>query len=237
MDIETVKKCSCCGHTKPNDGFGVRETKPDGSVVLLGVCKKCKAEQVRLRRAKSGDAREGHRLSSQRYRLKNLNLVNARRRANRVHLTEEQHEIRRAYMREYIAKNKHKIADKRTPEKIREDSRNYYLRKAEAIKSKVSEYRRANKNKIRSWWNTRRSREKVGVLSSDITDKLLVLQKWRCACCRKSLKGGFHLDHIVPLSKGGLNVNQNVQLLTPECNLRKSAKDPITYMQEKGFLL
>jgi hypothetical protein len=29
----------------------------------------------------------------------------------------------------------------------------------------------------------------------------------------------------------------NVQLLCPPCNLKKHAKDPIQFMQERGFLL
>lgn len=76
-----------------------------------------------------------------------------------------------------------------------------------------------------------------GKLSKGIANKLMVLQKGRCACCGKSLNEGFHLDHVMPLALGGENVDSNIQLLTPTCNLKKKALHPIDYMQSKGRLL
>lgn len=40
-----------------------------------------------------------------------------------------------------------------------------------------------------------------------------------------------------PLARGGTNQRTNLQLLCPPCNLSKSAKDPIDFMQSRGFLL
>jgi 5-methylcytosine-specific restriction endonuclease McrA len=34
-----------------------------------------------------------------------------------------------------------------------------------------------------------------------------------------------HIDHIVPLAKGGKNELDNLQLLCGKCNLKKGAKD------------
>ena len=42
---------------------------------------------------------------------------------------------------------------------------------------------------------------------------------------------------IKPLARGGTNQRTNLQLLCPPCNLSKSAKDPIDFMQSRGFLL
>jgi hypothetical protein len=41
----------------------------------------------------------------------------------------------------------------------------------------------------------------------------------------------------MPLALGGRNDDNNVQLLTPLCNLSKGAKDPIDYMRIKGKLI
>ncbi len=66
---------------------------------------------------------------------------------------------------------------------------------------------------------------------------LLRLQRGQCAACRKRLFGKFHVDHIRPLSRGGSNDRLNLQLLCPRCNLSKSARDPVEFMQSMGFLL
>lgn len=85
--------------------------------------------------------------------------------------------------------------------------------------------------------NRRAKKASGGELPVDIVQRLLELQKGKCACCAKPLKGLYHLDHIMPISRGGENTERNVQLLLPQCNLSKNAKDPIEYMQSKGFLL
>ena len=67
--------------------------------------------------------------------------------------------------------------------------------------------------------------------------ELFVLQKGRCADCQRSIKKGYHIDHIQPLSKGGTNNRSNIQLLCQSCNCRKSAKDPFIWAMENGRLL
>ena len=53
----------------------------------------------------------------------------------------------------------------------------------------------------------------------------------RCEYCRmhQSLQGGaFHLEHVVPLSRGGASTEDNLALACPGCNLRKA--DRLTAM-------
>jgi 5-methylcytosine-specific restriction endonuclease McrA len=46
-----------------------------------------------------------------------------------------------------------------------------------------------------------------------------------CACgCGRSILSGYHIDHVIPVSRGGLHEIGNLQLLTPRCNLRKGAR-------------
>lgn len=55
---------------------------------------------------------------------------------------------------------------------------------------------------------------------------------WRCNHCKKRTRPDYdrnhelypHLDHIVPVSRGGLHVKANVQLLCRACNLKKGNK-------------
>lgn len=77
-----------------------------------------------------------------------------------------------------------------------------------------------------------------GSLSLNIIEQLLVRQRGRCACCGIRLRGAYDLDHIIPLALGGSNTDDNVQLLTPQCNRQKGAKHPIEFMQQRrGMLL
>ena len=68
-------------------------------------------------------------------------------------------------------------------------------------------------------------------------ERILTLQKGRCAECRKPLNGVYHVDHIMPLSKGGSNWPKNLQCLCPRCNLSKNAKHPLDWARQNGRLL
>lgn len=97
-------------------------------------------------------------------------------------------------------------------------------------------YRKNNPEKAREYASSR-SRRKYGRLPNGTVSKLMRSQKEKCVVCKKSLLDGYHVDHIVPLKLGGLHEPKNIQLLCPSCNVRKSAKDPVKFMQENGYLL
>lgn len=70
---------------------------------------------------------------------------------------------------------------------------------------------------------------------ADMVEEVIRRAGERCEYCRmhQALQGAaFHIEHIVPLSKGGLTVLDNVALACPGCNLQKSdrthASDPET---------
>ncbi len=76
-----------------------------------------------------------------------------------------------------------------------------------------------------------------GFYDKDYPKKLYILQKKKCANCKKSLKGKWHLDHITPIARGGTNWTWNLQILCPHCNCSKNAKDPFIWARENGRLL
>lgn len=102
--------------------------------------------------------------------------------------------------------------------------------------ARLRTYRKKNPERVREWHQNRRCR-KVGRLPWGTLGRIGELQRWKCAICRSSIKGKYHVDHIEPIAKGGKHEPKNIQLLCPPCNLRKNAKDPIDYMQEIGRLL
>jgi hypothetical protein len=57
----------------------------------------------------------------------------------------------------------------------------------------------------------------------------------RCEYCQMSqaLQGAtFHIEHVIPVSKGGITAAENLALACPSCNLEKSdlieSEDPLT---------
>lgn len=51
-------------------------------------------------------------------------------------------------------------------------------------------------------------------------------QKNKCWWCGKKLKDDYHVDHRVPLDKGGSNTAGNIVISCASCNLSKGAKMP-----------
>lgn len=98
------------------------------------------------------------------------------------------------------------------------------------------EWRRRNPDRVREQ-DARRRGNKIGRLPKGAVSRLMLLQRGKCAICKIGIIDGYHMDHIYPLHRGGKHEPYNIQLLCPTCNVRKSAKDPIKYMQEIGMLL
>ena len=74
---------------------------------------------------------------------------------------------------------------------------------------------------------TRRAREleQLGTVSPLIKTRLIETQENCCAICGVSLADAYpELDHIVPLAKGGLHDDENLQVLCRHCNRSKQDK-------------
>jgi len=114
-------------------------------------------------------------------------------------------------------------------------AKDYYQKNKERLLAKQKEY--YNNNKI--LWTLKAHKRRangLGYITVSTIKDLKEKQKGKCAACFKKLNK-YHIDHIVPLSKKGTNDKSNLQLLCAPCNLEKHAKDPIVFMQSKGFLI
>lgn len=213
-----------------------------------------KEEMAAHRKAYNKAYREKHREEilkrEARYRAENPEKIREIQAASR----EKRKEKIAATSAAWYSKNKGKVAEKKR--RFREENKELCDQRARAWneanpekviaaraasrlrhKDKIAEYRAANLDKFRVYAHNRRQRKRGDRLSPDIVEKLMGLQSCKCAACKVSLQHGYHIDHIEPLARGGANSDSNIQLLCPTCNVRKSARDPIDFMQQKGFLL
>jgi len=146
---------------------------------------------------------------------------------------------------DWIAANREKVKASHAAwcaanlEKGRAYSAAYYAANPEKVKANNAAWNAANPEAARAHRATHRARKRDAEGSHTRADikALFALQKSKCACCWASIKGGYHVDHIMPLALGGSNDRGNLQLLCPTCNLCKGAKHPADYMQQRGHLL
>ena len=186
-------------------------------------CKKCNAETERYA---SGDCKPCKRAMSVAYRLanptKSRDSVDAWVKANK--------ELSRETKKAWYITNK---------ARCRSAAASYYQAHKERFADKNAKWGKANPEAVRIISHTYRAKKRAngGKLSKGLSAKLFKLQRGLCPCCQQPLGADFHLDHIMPLSLGGMNIDSNIQLLRQSCNQQKSAKHPVEFMQSRGFLI
>ena len=102
----------------------------------------------------------------------------------------------------------------------------YRQENREAVNKRAREWYQANPEKRRAIIERRRVRKKQvgGFFDGNDIVALQAAQTELCIYCRSTLKNGYHIDHITPLSRGGNNNPTNLQLLCAHCNLSKKDK-------------
>lgn len=66
-------------------------------------------------------------------------------------------------------------------------------------------------------------RQQLGEVSENIIDFLFEKQNGQCFYCQSKLDD-FHLEHMTPISRGGLHDDSNLCLSCSSCNLKKTTK-------------
>ena len=201
-------------------------------------CKKCNAETERKKR---GDCKPCNNLSSAKYYAANREKVLAASSAWRAANQELSHsrdaawravnrEKARAAFAAWYAANR---------EKANARSAAYRAANRELTNASSADWRAANPEKCRIHRQNRRARLRAngGKLSIGLSARLFKLQRGKCTCCGLPLGDNYHLDHIFPVALGGAHEDSNIQLLCKSCNLKKSSKHPVAFMQSIGFLL
>ncbi len=203
-----MKICDTCKITKDLNDFHIH---PRGVGGKSGTCKECaksrsnkwyhdnldrtKAQRKEYREANKGVVKAQKR----RYYLKNKEIIKVKSNA----YFKENHEDRLEKKRIYHHKNKERVNAKRrqwnrdNPERHNEQSRVYKAQK----------------------------RNQLGSVPSDYLENLWIAQEGMCYYCQGDLGVlGKHVEHMVPLSRGGLHDISNLCLACPDCNLSKGIK-------------
>jgi 5-methylcytosine-specific restriction endonuclease McrA len=133
--------------------------------------------------------------------------------------------------RAWIAANKEKHqASKRAynlanKEKLDADAKLW--REKNKDKVKIYERRHYAKNGLeRAYKRIERARNAEGSFTENDILNIYVRTRGLCPLCAADLSNGFQLDHIIPLSRGGTNWPDNLQLLCEPCNRSKGASIP-----------
>ena len=89
---------------------------------------------------------------------------------------------------------------------------------------KKSKFLRDIENLDNPDYNKKQEREK---LTAGLRYDILKRDNYRCQICGRTQADGIklHVDHIIPIAKGGKTVPENLQTLCQDCNLGKGTKD------------
>ena len=132
-----------------------------------------------------------------------------------------------------------KVWNKKNPEVRKAIARKW----ARNNRDKIKAWQADNEDKIRIYRTVTKSKRRLRIAQSsrhftknDI-DHIFKMQRGLCAYCRLSIETGYHIDHIMPIAKGGNNSRSNIQLCCAQCNHEKNAMDPIIYARLIGLLI
>lgn len=258
-DPANIKTCRKCGEVKPHtlDHFRVM----NGGPALRSTCRACERigarrdgmEGDRLARrfariAKGAETRRQRYASDPVYREAVLQRVRDGRRLNpdehrrwNRNNVETNRPAGGAYnKRKYAARDRekarldHKAWRDANPEKVKAIwDRNYQKNKA-AMKERIKRWLLANPEAANAARDRRRAKEAgaEGYYTKDDVRELLRHHGRTCFYCSAPLTK-FHIDHFIPLARGGTNYPENLRLSCASCNCSKGAKMPWEWMPDR----
>lgn len=113
--------------------------------------------------------------------------------------------------------------------KLNEYSRKWYIDNHEWALQRAKAYRENNPEKVRiceKACDANRRNAPGKITSADVKDAI-DCSEGRCPYCLDELKFSMiHIDHVIPLSRGGHNTRENIVACCADCNLRKNDKTP-----------
>jgi 5-methylcytosine-specific restriction endonuclease McrA len=223
-EMEQGKTCAKCGEWKPFEGFHKNKRMKDG---LNQYCKKCrkqyhqeKAEQIKeYKKQYHQENKEQIKERKKQYYQENAEQIKERKKQYYQENAEQIIEQQKQYYQENI-------------EKIKQ----YRQENAEQIEEQRKRYSQTEKRKesmYRGYLKRKSYKHKVNFTPHE-RKQILERDNWRCCNCEIKVHdrriGDWntpdkaHIDHIMPISKGGNSEPSNLQTLCRTCNLSKQDK-------------
>lgn len=162
------------------------------------------------------------------YHAANAEKIRERKAANKQHIREREAAYRAAnkqHIRERDAAYHAANREKRNAQKAA-----YHAANRERIRERRAAYHAANPHygRWRKAHQTARQHGAPGTFEIADIERLLEQQDHRCPACGGDLRAlpnvEVHIDHKVPLSRGGSNWPDNIHVLCEPCNLSKGTK-------------
>lgn len=157
----------------------------------------------------------------------------SRQRGREYHVTHKEQHNASMRNRRALDPQKHRDENKQwklnNPEKAQQMNRDGYQRNREARLQHSRVYRKNNPESARLASHRRKAlrRNAQGRVTAQDIRTMKKAQRSRCYYCKaKFVNDKYHVDHVIPLSRGGSNSPENLVLACPSCNLSKHNKMP-----------
>ena len=113
---------------------------------------------------------------------------------------------------------------KANPEKVYARNSAWQKANPEKASARSVAWAKANPEKSTAKWHRRRARKlsAEGSYTGKNVKELYESQGGQCVYCGRDISQGYHVDHVVPLSRGGSNGPENLALACPKCNCSKN---------------
>jgi len=237
--MTAMKRCSRCKADKPISNFHGDRSQADGR---QSRCNECQRSAKRKYRAAHPDR---VRAAKRRYYAEHLDQERARDRRRYATQVSRQWPATRKYVNPEKARARSRRYVSAHPERRSRSIRKWIDAHRAQGRASAKRWSEANPEKVRE--KARRFRQnspdkarvtarkgsraryarKHGAFIEHVDPRIVFdRDKGICGICRQLVErsGSWHIDHVIPLSKGGRHAYDNVQLAHASCNCKKRDK-------------
>jgi len=237
-----MKICIKCGEEKPatSEFFHSRKDSKSG---LRNECKECvlkrhRESHVANRERNNERSRRWHTANKERAhensrKWREANKERCKENNSKWYIANREDAIRRASQWQVVNRERHAEFTRKWNTANRERMIHYRIANKERRTEYQQKWRVANRERSNSYGRNRDAlkRNAEGCHSAADIQQQYKAQKGKCYYCGVKVGKTYHVDHVIPLSRGGSNGIENLVIACPGCNLSKKDKLPHEWVQ------